>query len=515
MPHRRSLCLRFVFFLASLALAATAGAQAFDPAALDAEIAAMMAAWEQPGVAVAVVKDGRIVHERGFGVRSLDTRAPVDEHTLFGIASVSKSFASATVARLVADGRLHWDDLVTRHLPWFRLPRDRDTDEVTLRDLLSMRTGIGSSEYTFRRVSANRADHVRRLRYLAQMHPLRSEYLYTTDAYTAIGQVVTEVAGQAWEEYAAAVFWRPLGMSRTNADHLVARADANAASPHLTVGRRKQPIPWVYEDYNALPAGGINSTAHDLALWLRFQLAGGEVDGRRLLPADVLRETRTPQTPVRGRFAGNDWADAAGDGPEAIRANSYAMGWSVHEYRGYQVVTHSGGIDGFRCRIGFLPGAGIGVVVLGNTEDSLFPTAVFQTAVDHLIGLGPGRPWSERLLARTREQQARREAAAAALAAARIPNTRPSLPLAAYAGVFADAGAFGEARVTVEGDRLALAAGRLVYDLEHWHHDVFKARPRWPYEMESRNFFVTFDLGERARADSFRFSTGYTFNRLR
>jgi CubicO group peptidase (beta-lactamase class C family) len=485
-----------------------------DTAGLDADIETMLKTWDQPGLAMALVENGKIVHERGFGVRNVTTGNPVDAQTLFGIASCSKSFASATIARLVADGRLTWDDPVTKRLPWFRLSREHDTDEVTLRDLLTMRTGIASSEYTFRRVSANRVDQVRRMRFLQQLHPLRSEYLYTTDTYTAIGEVVAEATAQPWEAFAAAAFWAPLGMTRTGADYRSARLDPNSAAPHLTVDGRKQPIPWIYEDYNALPAGGVNSTAHDLARWLLFELDASTPESKRLLPAALLHETQVPQTPMRGPYAQSDWIDVAGDGPDQIRDPSYAMGWFVHEYRGHQILWHSGSIDGFRCQLGFLSDSGFGIVALSNADESLFPLAVFQTAIDYHLGLGASRHWSERFLARSREQRVQREASARAIADARIPNTHPSLPLKAYIGNFADNGAFGDCRLTAEHDRLVMACGRMIYDLEHWHYDVFKARPRWPYEMEERNFFVIFQIDELAQMNSFHFDTGSEFRRL-
>ncbi len=275
-------------------------AAAFDTAVLDARVEAMLQEWDQPGIAIAIVENGRIVHERGFGVRSLESKQPVDAQTLFGIASLSKSFAAATVARLVGEGRLAWDAPVTRYLPDFRMPRERDTDEVTLRDLLTMRSGIGSSEYTFRRVSRDRQDQVRRIRFLPQLHPLRSEFLYTTDSYTALGEVVATVTGEPWDRYAAETLWQPLGMFRTDADSRVARVDVNAASPHITDNGRRRAIEWVYEDDTALPAGGVNSSAHDMALWLLFQLGEGRIGGRSLLSADALRETHIAQTPLRG-----------------------------------------------------------------------------------------------------------------------------------------------------------------------------------------------------------------------
>ncbi len=488
-------------------------ANPIDTAALDAQIEAMLLQWQQPGVALALVADGRIVHERGFGIRRAgDGGGTVDAQTLFGIASVSKSFASAAIARLVADGKADWDDPVVRHLPWFRMPRERDSDEVTLRDMLAMRSGIGSSEYAFRRASANRRDHVYRVRYLPQVHPLRSEYLYTTDSYTVLGEVVAQISGMPWERFVADAFWQPLGMRRTNADHRVARADANAASPHLSDrDGRKSPIEWIYEDYNALPAGGVNASAHDLALWLRFHLAQGSVDGRPLLPAAVLAQTHQAQTIERGPHADSAWAEVAGDGDERIRHRSYAMGWFVHDYHGHQVIWHSGGIDGFRSRIGFVPSLGLGIVALANSDEGLFPLAVFQTALDHALGLGDSGHWSRRVLQRAQADRHAANERRQALEARRLRNTRPSLPLPRYTGCFADAGAFGRGEVTLEGDRLVISTGRMQYDLTHWHHDVFEARPRWPYEVASRNFFVDFRLRPDGGIDGFDFSTGYRF----
>jgi len=489
----------------------------FDTAAFDTKVEAMMKLWHQPGLSVAIVKDGRIIHERGYGVRKVGSSAPVDAQTLFGIGSLTKSFASATVAKLVSEGKLDWDAPVTRYLPWFRMPRDRDTDEVTLRDLLSMRSGIGSAEYTFRRVSLDRTDHVRRIRYLAQRHPLRAQYLYTTDAYTALGVVVSTVTGKPWETFAAESFFTPLGMTRTDVDDAIAAADPDAASPHLDRDGRMEPIAWVYEDDAATPAGGINSSAHDMALWLLFELAegktGGQGNGGQLVPAAALHETHIPQTPVRGAFAGDDWASVAGEGKDRLRFRSYAMGWAPHDYRGHTILTHGGGQDGFRSRMAILPDDGIGVVVLANADEALMPLAVLQTAIDDTLGV-TDRQWSRRFHERAMQREAEARAAQAKIEAARVPGTHPSLPLAAYAGSFADAGAFGPTTIAVEKGHLVISAGRAQYDLEHWHHDLFKARPRWPYEMESRDFFVAFQLDQKAEINAFRFSTGYDFRRV-
>jgi CubicO group peptidase (beta-lactamase class C family) len=495
--------------LAAARPAAAAVSADFNAAAFDAKVAAMMRDWRQPGLSIAIVKGGRIIHERGFGVRNSERGGPVDANTEFGIASLTKSFAAASVAKLVGEGKLEWDAPVTRYIPWFQMPRERDTSEVTLRDLLTMRSGLGSSEYSFRRVSTDRRDHVRRVRYLQQVHPLRSEYLYTTDSYTVIGEVIASVTGMPWERYAAANFWGPLGMKRTNADHRVARADPNAASPHLSRPAGFQPIEWIYEDEAAQPAGGVNSTAHDLALWLQFQLAGGVAGGKRLIAEAPFRESHMPQTLMRG-----EGARGGPDSPaEGIRFNSYAMGWTVQDYRGHTVIAHSGGIDGFRTWMAYLPGDDIGVVVLGNTDQGVMPLAVLRTAIDDLLGLTGGPDWNQFMLARAQRATAADQKKLADLDAARIKGTQPDRPLSDHLGTFADRGAFGTVKVGLDAGHLVIDAGKMRYDLEHWHHEVFKARPRWPYEVEERNFFVTFDLDASARIAGFDFSTGYSFKR--
>lgn len=203
----------------------------------------------------------------------------------------------------------------------------------------------------------------------------------------------------------------------------------------------------------------------------------------------------------------------AGDGEDRIRFRSYAMGWYTHDYRGHTVISHSGGIDGFRSRMAFLPDDGIAVVALANSEETSMPLAVAQMAIDEALGVGD-RDWSRRFRARVLKQRADSDASQQAIVAARVAGTSPSMTLNAYTGSFADNGAFGTAKVTIENGNLVIAAGRDRYDLEHWNYDVFKARPRWPYEMDSRNFFVEFRRDPKGRMDRFDFSTGYAFKRV-
>ncbi|MEO1280593.1 MAG: serine hydrolase [Pseudomonadota bacterium] len=497
----------------SVTVAAEEASALFDTHGYDAAVRSAMDNWPQPGAGIAIVQSGEIIMLEGYGVLSTKTGEPVDGDSVFGIASVSKGFAAATIAKLVEMGKLDWDDPVVKHLLWFAMPNPADTPRVTLRDLLSMRTGISSAEHTFRRASLDRADHVWRLRFNKQVHPLRSEYLYTTDTYTVIGQIVAETTGLAWEEFAEDHFWNPLDMTRTNADHVEARELTNAASPHISVDQSsKMPVIWAYEDYNAVPAGGINSTPRDLARWLIFQMS----DGANLLSQESLDAMRELNTPFRSRYDSNIFQPVTGRGPDGITLGGHALGWQTHDYRGVQVVFHPGGIDGFKAMIGYVPELEFGAVVLLNADDYELAVALFQTAVDFRLGLGDQNKWSDRWRQYEQNREASLAQARLALEGARRPGTTPSLDLFAYQGTYSDLGAFGRSTIKASGDTLVLSSGRMTYDLAHWHHDVFRATPRWPYETERSKFFVYFRVDEYGDVTGFRLSIGdASFNRTR
>ncbi|MEM6415374.1 MAG: serine hydrolase [Pseudomonadota bacterium] len=483
---------------------------AADYKALDAYIEKALDDWDQPGLGIALVHQGDITYQRGYGVKDRRSNAPVTEDTLFGIASVSKSFAAVTIGMLVADGKLDWDDPVIKHLPDFRMPLQQDTLNVTIRDLLSMRTGIASAEYGHRRASLNRSDHVRRVRYHPQLHKLRNQYMYTTDTYTIAGEIVAKVTGMPWEEYAKKVLWDPLGMNATNGDHKKARRSKNAASPHIHQKGVKTPVKWVYEDYNALPAGGVNSTPHEYARWLILHLNKGKYRNTQIVPAEIIKEITTPHSPMRGQFSKDVLALVVGDGPDGITNSAYAMGWMTYDYKGYNIIRHGGGIDGFKSMVGFIPELDFGIVVFGNADEYYMPMSIFHSIVDWHLGNGLARDWSSAFLKKAKDVRQDKEARTAAVYAARQTNTQPSLPLKNYVGAYQDNGAYGNMNVTLGASGLELSSGRMRWYLNHWHHDVFKATPDWPYQMENKDQFIVFSINERGQPGRFTMTGAWT-----
>lgn len=383
-----------LFLATLLALLHAASALAASPISrdpldgLDAYLNQALEDWHTPGLALAIVKGDDVVLTKGYGVRRRGAHDRVNDETLFALGSTSKAFAAASVALLVHDGRLQWEDKVKGYLPWFELYDPWVTHAVTVRDLLTHRVGTSyTDEERLRAVSRDARDLLERGRWIELAAPFRSDYVYSNNMMTAAGQVVAAVAGRSWPAFARERIWAPLHMDRTGADALIARKDANAASPHVgAFGEDPQSRIWTYPEA-AVPSGGINSTARDMAQWLRLQLGEGSIDGRELVAREIFRQMHTPQTVIR--FPQRDAAQF----PARVQAMmggtgfwAYGMGWYITEYRGRKMVWHSGTIDGFRAGVALLPEVKLAVFIGVNRTPSILPFAVMLRVFDAYLG---------------------------------------------------------------------------------------------------------------------------------
>ena len=451
---------------------------------LDAFVRRAMAEWNVPGVSVAVVHGDSVVFADGWGVRSLDDGGEVTEHTLFGVMSTTKAFTSTAIAMLVAEGRIDWEDRVHDLLPDFVMPDPWVTREFTVRDLLSHRSGLERGDFLWFGSGFSRDEIVRRLRHLDEAGPFRATYGYSNNMYITAGEMLEAVTGTTWDRFVDERIFTPLGMhaSNTSVDDLV---DAgNVAAPHEELGGTLTAIPYRSLD-NEAPGGSINSSALDMAQWLRFQLGRGVFEGDTLVAPSALLETRTPQTPI-------PFGDGARTTNPGMDFQFYAMGWTVQDYRGTVLVQHSGGIDGLRSRVAMLPEHDLGLVVLTNkgSYNSLHDV-VRNHILDAWLGES-GTDWSRAFLEGVDEARAAEAGYLRERAAARVAGTSPSRPLDAYAGAYRS-DAYGDARILVEDGHLVARFGpSIAGDLEHWHHDTFLATWRNPYLGTS---LVTFDLG--------------------
>ena len=477
-----------------LLLAAPVSAQTRVPAPLksfEGYVAQAVRQWGIPGLAIAVVKDDSVVFAHGYGVRRLDANAPVTAHTIFAIGSCTKAFTAAALAMLVDSGKLAWDDPAAKYLKGFTLSDPYVSRELTVRDLLAHRSGLTRGDALWYATSYDRAEVLRRVRFLKPSWSFRSHYGYQNIMFLAAGEIVPAVTGMSWDEFVRRRLLDPLGMSATTTSVTSLDSLGDVATPHERFDGRERTIAWRNID-NIGPAGAINSNVLDMAQWIRLQLGQGVFAGRRVLSGAAVREMWSPQTIIP--------LDSI---TERLRPSThfqaYGLGWSLSDYRGRKLVAHGGAIDGFRAVVGLVPEERLGVVVLtnGGEPGRALTNALFLRVVDAYLG-GEARDWSTELRAVRDAGMVRDSLEQDRQARARVTGTRPSLDLAAYAGTYRD-DLYGEVTVAAESGGLVMRFGPFYTGpLSHWHHDTFKATWRDP---EQGFDLVTFALNADGHVD--------------
>ena len=475
----------------TLAILSTAPAQTEAPSDLDAYAARVLKEFEVPGLAVAIVKDGKVVLAKGYGVRKLGEPAQVDEHTLFGIASNTKAFTSAALAMLVDEGKISWDDPVTKHLPAFQLYDPYVTREMTIRDLLTHRSGLGLGAgdlLWWPPTDYSREEIIRRFRYVKPASSFRSRYAYDNVLYMIAGQIIPAVTGKSWDDFIMERIFVPLGMSESNTSVSAFRPDDNFAIPHGPVEGRILPVNYINLD-NVGPAGAINSNVTDMAKWAIVQLDGGLIraSNKRLFSERQSREMWSAQT-----------ITPLGDPPPhlaALKANfsAYGLGWGLTDYRGKKIVSHTGGLPGYVSRVALVPDLKLGVIVLTNQESGAAFQAITYRIIDHYMGAS-ATDWIAAFKTSTQQGLARAADFEKRQAASRAVESKPSLPADKYAGRYTDAW-YGDVTIIQEEGKLVLRFSHtpsLVGDLEHWQYDTFKVR--WRDRSLNADAFVSFSL---------------------
>jgi len=454
--------------------------------------------WKVPGFAMAIVKDDAVVFAKGFGVRKLGETTPVDENTLFAIASNSKAFTAAAIGLLVDEGKLKWDDPVTKYLPGFQLYDPYVTREITIRDLLSHRSGLATfgGDLLWYETTYNRDEILRRIRYLKPTSSFRSRYGYQNIMFLAAGQVVAAVSGKSWDEFIRERFFVPLGMASTNTSITAFKSAGNIASPHNEMDGKIRVVRYSNVD-GAGPAAAINSSVADLANWIRLQLGRGTYKGKRIFSAAVSREMWSPNTII-------PISEFAEKFNPTQHFSAYGLGWFLNDYHGRKVVSHGGGLDGMISRVAMMPEENLGVVILTNSETAL-STILSNKVFDVFLGV-PNRDWSAELLARAKGGEQAAKAEEEKIERERAKGTNPSLALEKYAGSYSG-NMYGEAKVTAENGKLVLRlvpSPNFVGDLEHWQYDTFRLKWRDSVSYPFPKGFVTFTLNARGQVEEMK-----------
>ena len=486
----RSIANRCIVLILTLLISAHfAAAQEPPLQGFDDYVKKALAEWEVPGVAIAIIKDDRIVLARGYGVRELGKPAPVDERTLFAIGSSSKAFTAASIAMLVDDGKLKWDDPATKYLLGFQLYDPYATRELTVRDLLSHRSGLERGDLLWYASSYDRDEVVRRVRFLKPTWSLRAHFGYQNIMFLAAGQIVASTANKTWDDFVRERIFIPLGMTATGTSIKALASSDDVATPHAKLDDKVQPIAWRNID-NIAPAGSINSNVQDMAQWVRLQLGGGVYQSKRLLSSSAVKEMQSPQTiiPLEGALE-KLYSEA--------HFLTYGMGWFLSDYRGRKVVEHGGAIDGMRAQVGMIPEEKLGLVILTNMNGSVLPQALMYRIFDAFLG-SPQRDWCADLLKTFKGLEGEAMAAQKKAEAERVTGTSPSLALEKYAGDY-QSEMYGRAKIASENGKLVARFGpNFTGDLEHWHYNTF--RVTWRDRMQGKAF-VNFRLNTQGKVE--------------
>ena len=456
-----------VLFVSLLLIAVSATPQTIDGAAVDRIMNTAMSQWHVPGAALAVVENDKVVYLKGYGVKDIVTAERVTANTLFNIASMTKAFTATAMAMLVDEGKLDWDDPVRQHLPYFRLSDPCADAAVTLRDLLSHRTGLAGYDALWDNSLLGREEVIRRMASVKPAKPFRSSYRYNNIMFIAAGEAVAATAGVSWDSFVQKRILDPLGMADTRmtlagytaVDHAIGYRWDGATSGVTPYG--------LVDDSNLGPAGEIKSSARDMAQWVRFHLANGSIDGKRLVSAQALGETKQPNSVIR-----LEPSDQAGS--PVTHLDSYGMGWGLQDYRGELLISHGGALNGFRGTVALLPERNIGFVILDNLGRGSAVTAMRDGLLDLFLATRDVRNWNALLLEAEHKSDVKADVEKRKLLASRVPNTRPSHDLSAYGGRYEEP-AYGAATVSRDGDHLVLRWQRMVIPLEYFHYDTFRA----------------------------------------
>ena len=374
--------MKHTFSLFLLLLTAGAFAQISEKQ-LDELVQKTLKTFDVPGIAVAVVKDGKIVHAKGYGVRSIVSNEKVDENTLFGIASNSKAFTSAALGMLVDEGKLNWDDKVVKFIPEFKMYNDYVTNEFTIRDLLTHRSGLGLGAGDLLiwpdKNNFTTNDIIHNLQFLKPVSAFRTKYDYDNLLYIVAGEIVARASEKSWCDFVESRILKPLQMNHTAAAFIRLKDTSNVIAPHVpTDGKLKAIKRYTGQVFD--PAAGIYSSVSDLSKWVIMQLQDGKYGANQqnqLFSKAVHDDMWTSQTILPNRKAK----------PYTSNFRNYGLGWQLTDINGHLQVSHTGGLDGIVTQVLMIPDLDLGIIVLTNQQSGAAFTAISNTIKDSYLKL--------------------------------------------------------------------------------------------------------------------------------
>jgi CubicO group peptidase (beta-lactamase class C family) len=422
----------------------------------------------------------------------------VDENTLFAVASNSKAFTTASLAILIDEGKIGgWDDKVSKYLPEFQMYDAYVTQEMTIRDLVSHRSGLDtfSGDLLWYDTTYAPDEILRRVRFLKPVRGFRAGYGYQNLMFLAAGRIVEKVSGKTWGAFVKERILTPLGMTRTTTT--VRDLKENYAAPHNeSGGKGLRALPLGNID-NSIGLAGLNSSVSDMAKWIRLQLGRGTFEGK-----EIFKKERSGEMWQQNIFIPVNPFPAAN--APTVMFNGYGMGWFLNDYRGKKLVSHTGGLDGMITQTAMLPSENLGLVVLTNSETGAI--GIMRNKILDVFTGAPQRDWNAEALERAKQAKARENAESAKVDAARVKDTKPSLDLKNYAGTYTSE-MYGDVTIAEENGKLVMRlvpAPNFVADLEHWHYDTFRIKWRSTVNYNFPRGWVTFTIDKNGKTDQLK-----------
>ena len=452
--------------------------------------------WKGPGMAIAIVKDDKVVFAKGYGSRELGKSDLVNENTVFAIASNSKAFTTASLAILVDEKKLAWDDKVSKYLPDFKLYDPWVTSELTIRDLVTHRVGLDtfSGDLLWYETNFTPDEILARVRHLKPVSSFRTRYGYQNLMFIAAGKVVEKASGKPWCDFVTERILSPLGMNRTTCS--ISNLPDNAAFPHNESGGTLRVLPRGNVD-GGYSAAALNSSVNDLSKWVRTQLGKGKFEGKQIFSEAQAWQMHQP-------FLAQQISEPAWKGNPTRHFTGVASGWFVYDYHGRKIINHSGGLDGMLSYTVLIPEENVGFVVLTNSEFP--PFAVMMSKIRDVFVNAPKRDWNAESIEQVKRNKSAADDETKKTDAARVANTKPTLELSSYPGTYSD-DLYGAIRIAEENGRLVMRFSRspnFVADLEHWHYDTFQIKWRPSVSYNFPRGFVTFTIDKDGKTDELK-----------
>jgi CubicO group peptidase (beta-lactamase class C family) len=465
------------FVFTQKGFAQTDSIPSFVKDSLDSYVNKALTDWQIPGASVCIVKNGKVVLMKGYGVKDYDSKEKVDENTLFMIGSNSKAFTATAIAMLNADKKLSLDDKVTKWIPEFKLENKAAGEQAIIKDLLCHRIGFKTfqGDFTYWTSNLTRHEVIEKMGHIKAMYPFRTTWGYTNAAFLTAGEIIPKASGMSWEDFVTQKIFQPLDMKNTLALSKDFPNAPNKCSPYTMSEGKLVKIPFCSID-NLAPAGSIGSSVNDMSHWVMMQLDNGKYKGTQVVPASAIAETRTP-------------ASILGNGGSIFNKSHfslYGLGWFLQEYCGREIVSHTGGVNGFVTSVTLIPEEKLGILVFTNTDQNAFYEALKWEILDAYLG-NPYRNYTKVYLGSFRFQSLAAEKKDKTLKDSATLHLQTDLPLTAYTGQYFNE-VYGNMNVVMENGELKMKFS---------HHPNMYAKLE---SLGGNRFYATFTDPEFSKA---------------